>query len=72
MQVFSTFFGLYSLSALALHFFELNLGLGGGGMKRMIVFPLIIWLAAYSGYLLHPSPRKLFQTKMEAVGDKSS
>jgi len=27
------------------------LGLGPGGMERMIVYPALIWLAAFSGYL---------------------
>ena len=53
MKLFSIFFGLYSLSALTLHASETNLGLGGGGMERMIIFPLVIWLIAFSGYLLN-------------------
>jgi hypothetical protein len=28
------------------------LGLGPGGMERMIVYPLIIWLAGFAGHLL--------------------
>ena len=27
------------------------LGLGPGGMERMIVYPALIWLAGFSGYL---------------------
>jgi hypothetical protein len=53
MKIFSIIFGLYSLAALILHALEINLGLGGGGMERMIVFPLILWLSAFAGYLLH-------------------
>jgi hypothetical membrane protein len=53
MKFFSIILGAFSVSALVLHAFEINLGLGGGGMERMIVFPLIIWLSAFGGYLLH-------------------
>jgi len=28
------------------------LGLGPGGMERMIVYPALIWLAVFSGYLI--------------------
>lgn len=58
MEFFSIAVGLFSLAALFLHVFEINLGLGGGGMERMIVFPLIIWLSAFSGYMLHTAPVK--------------
>lgn len=28
------------------------LGLGPGGMERMIVYPLLVWLAGFAGYLV--------------------
>lgn len=63
MKLFSIVFGLYSLSALVLHTSEINLGLGGGGMERMIIFPIMVWLAAFSGYLLQTGPSELMREK---------
>ncbi len=34
------------------------LGLGPGGMERMIVYPALIWLALFSGYLMTTSDNK--------------
>jgi hypothetical membrane protein len=31
---------------------DLFLGMGPGGMERMIVYPALIWLAGFSGYLI--------------------
>jgi hypothetical protein len=31
---------------------DLFLGIGPGGMERMIVYPAIIWLVGFSGYLI--------------------
>ena len=28
------------------------LGLGSGGMERMIVYPVLVWLAAFSSHLI--------------------
>ena len=53
MKSFSIIFGVYSLVSVVLHAFNVNLGLGGGGMERMIVFPLVVWLSAFGGYLLN-------------------
>ncbi len=56
MKLFSILLGIYSLTALVLHIFDSNLGLGGGGMERMIAFPLLVWLVSFGGYLLHTTP----------------
>lgn len=61
MKIFSIVLGLYSLAALVLHALEINLGIGGGGMERMIVFPIIIWLSAFAGYLLHTKTEQLVE-----------
>jgi len=53
MKLFSVLLGLYSLVAIILHASGINFDLGSGGMERMIVYPLILWLAAFAGYLLH-------------------
>ncbi|MDG6995136.1 MAG: DUF998 domain-containing protein [Nitrososphaerota archaeon] len=53
MKLFSILFGVYSFISLVLLGFDVNLGLGVGGMERMIDLPLVIWLSAFGGYLLH-------------------
>ncbi len=34
------------------------LGLGPGGMERMIVYPALIWITGFSGYLIAPSEKQ--------------
>ena len=68
LSVMSVILGVIILGALALFaggllasgsFTEIEaqdsvffLGLGPGGMERMIVYPALIWLAGFSGYLI--------------------
>ena len=68
LSVMSVILGVIVLGALALFaggllasgsFTEIEaqdsvffLGLGPGGMERMIVYPALIWLAGFSGYLI--------------------
>jgi hypothetical protein len=33
------------------------LGLGAGGMERMIVYPALMWLAGFGGYLVAQQER---------------
>jgi hypothetical membrane protein len=49
--------GLMSLAALTLFAAKAYLGLGPGGMERMIVYPILIWGAGFGGYLI-ASPEK--------------
>jgi hypothetical membrane protein len=51
-SVISILLGVISLSASV--FFAMNqyLGLGAGGMERLIVYPFLIWTIGFSGYLL--------------------
>jgi hypothetical membrane protein len=47
--------GLMTLGALALFAGGIYLGIGKGGMERMIVYPLLMWGAGFGGYLIaHP------------------
>lgn len=46
--------GTLSLSSLALFATRNDLGLGVGGMERMIVLPVLAWGLAFGGYLLAP------------------
>jgi hypothetical membrane protein len=49
---FSIILGLATLSALLLYHAEVYLGLGPGGMERMIVYPALLWSLAFSGHLM--------------------
>lgn len=44
--------GMMSLLALILYIENIYFGLGLGGMERMIVYPIPIWMIGFSGFLL--------------------
>jgi hypothetical membrane protein len=44
--------GLIGLSALALFGGSIYLGLGAGGMERMIFYPAMFWAIGFGAYLL--------------------
>jgi hypothetical membrane protein len=48
----SSFLGVTSLASLLLFVSGRYLGLGVGGMERMIVYPVTLWLIALGGYLM--------------------
>jgi hypothetical membrane protein len=50
--VLSLISGLTSLTALALFATNNYLGLGHGGMERLIVYPVLSWGLLIAGYLL--------------------
>jgi len=52
MGVLSLISGLTSLTALALFATNNYLGLGHGGMERLIVYPVLSWGLLIAGYLL--------------------
>ncbi len=49
---FSVLLGVMTLAALTLYISNVFLGLGQGGMERMIVYPALIWTVGFSGYLM--------------------
>ncbi|MDD2655090.1 MAG: DUF998 domain-containing protein [Syntrophales bacterium] len=49
---FSAFLGIFSLAALCLSMAHVDLGLGPGGIERMIVYPILAWALSFSGMLL--------------------
>jgi hypothetical membrane protein len=54
----SVILGLITLGALVLFVDNVYLGLGAGGMERMIVYPILMWGAGFGGYLgAHPEKR---------------
>jgi hypothetical membrane protein len=56
-SIVAVILGVMSLGALALFGGKVYLGLGVGGMERMIVYPLLVWGAGFGGYLI-ASPEK--------------
>src|SRR2546422_986569 len=55
-QFISVILGVISLIALGLYISKTYLGLGPGGMERMIVYPIAVWGLAFGGYLFGMSP----------------
>jgi hypothetical membrane protein len=59
LRYLSVVFGVVSFAALGLYVTSNYLGLGAGGMERMIVWPVLVWGIGFGGYLLgmtSPSP----------------
>jgi hypothetical membrane protein len=52
LSYLSVLLGLGSLVALGLYISKNYLGLGGGGMERMIAYPVLTWGIGFGGYLL--------------------
>jgi hypothetical membrane protein len=52
VSLINVILGMISLSALVLLITQQFLGLGPGGMERMVLYPILIWIIGYSGYLL--------------------
>jgi len=58
----SVILGLMTLGALGLFVGKIYLGLGAGGMERMIVYPVLMWEAGFGGYLIaYPEERRTKQ-----------
>lgn len=51
-SVIAVILGLMSLGALVLYASNSYLGLGPGGMERMIVYPILMWGAGFGGALI--------------------
>jgi hypothetical membrane protein len=52
MFYFSIVLGFVTLGALLLYVGSVYLGLGPGGMERMIVYPVLLWSVAFGGHLM--------------------
>ena len=55
LSFFSIILGAFSLVALILFMSGVFLGLGVGGMERMITYPILLWSIGFSGQLLSKS-----------------
>ncbi|MEM4417240.1 MAG: DUF998 domain-containing protein [Nitrososphaerota archaeon] len=58
LNIFSAVMGVLTLAALSLFATETYLGLGPGGMERLIAYPPLIWGVAFAGYLMGLKPEK--------------
>jgi hypothetical membrane protein len=57
-SVISVILGLMTLGSLVLFVGKIYLGLGAGGMERMIAYPILMWGAGFGGYLIaYPEER---------------
>ena len=52
MSYLSIILGLSTLAALFLFFAGINLGLGVGGMERMIIYPTLLWAVGFGGHMM--------------------
>jgi hypothetical membrane protein len=52
LNYISVIMGLIALIALVLFITQNFLGLGKGGMERMIAYPIILWIIGFGGYLI--------------------
>ena len=52
LSYFSVILGAGALVAAGLYESGIYLGLGDGGMERMIVYPVLLWSLAFGGYLI--------------------
>jgi len=53
MSYFSAILGVVNLVAIVLFTANVLLGLGVGGMERMIVYPVVVWAIGIGGYFLN-------------------
>jgi hypothetical membrane protein len=52
LSSFAILMGIMSIVALILFVSGIHLGLGKGGLERMVVYPLLLWAIAFSGHLI--------------------
>ncbi|MDG7012065.1 MAG: DUF998 domain-containing protein [Nitrososphaerota archaeon] len=52
MSYFSIALGLITLAALVLFVGKEYLGLGAGGMERIVVYPVLIWSLGFGGHMM--------------------
>ncbi|MFQ5759154.1 MAG: DUF998 domain-containing protein [Candidatus Bathyarchaeia archaeon] len=52
LSYLSVALGVFALLALVLTFSGTYLGLGKGGMERMIAYPALLWLVGFGGHLI--------------------
>ena len=58
LNYISIIMGIITLTALVLFGTKNFLGLGQGGMERMIAYPLVLWAISFGGYLIGSEDKK--------------
>jgi hypothetical membrane protein len=58
LNYISVIMGLIALLALALFITQNFLGLGKGGMERMVAYPIVLWAISFGGYLIGSEHKK--------------
>ena len=63
-SVIAVILGLTELGGFVLFVGGIYFGLGVGGMQRMVLYPVLMWLAGFGGYLMaHPDRPKTQKTQ---------
>jgi hypothetical membrane protein len=57
MFYFSIILGVLTLFALVLYIGDVYLGLGPGGMERMVVYPALVWSIGFGGHMMATEDR---------------
>jgi hypothetical membrane protein len=57
MYYFSIILGVVTLVALVLYVGDVYLGLGPGGMERMVVYPALVWSIGFGGHMMATEDR---------------
>jgi len=52
LSYFSVFLGVITLVALFLSIANVDLGLGNGGIERMVVYPALLWAIGFGGHMM--------------------
>lgn len=65
LSYFSLVLGGMALAAVVLSVFGRYLGLGKGGMERMIVYPILLWIVGFGSHLISYS-EKITKSRMRA------
>jgi len=52
LSYFSVVLGVIALAALVLYFSHYDLGIGRGGMERMIAYPSLVWALGFGGFMM--------------------
>ena len=52
LSYFSVVLGVIALAALVLYFSHYDLGIGRGGMERMIAYPSLVWALGFAGFMM--------------------
>jgi hypothetical membrane protein len=58
LNYISIIMGLIAITAMVLFMTQNFLGLGKGGMERMVAYPMVLWAIGFGGYLIGSEDKK--------------